>query len=458
MADLEAKSEIVSSMKAASDEPVAADEKFSKKFLFVTDAALAVDLAWKLKQEGNEVRMYIGNEEDQDVGDGFIEKVDDWLGQVDWADVVIFDDVLSGPNGFGKIADELRAKGKLVVGGSEYTDKLEIDREFGQAEMKAAGMLVLPQWTFDSFGAAIDFLKENPGRYVFKPAEGDLDWHVRNLLFIGQEEDGKDLLEMLEHNRKSWSRKIKRFQLQKVVSGAEIACGAFFNGHDFITPININFEHQKLFPGDIGPRTGEMGTLMFWSEPNGFFNATLGKMLEKFRASGYVGYIDINCIANGKGIYPLEFTARFGYPTISIQMEGITSPMGEFLYALAKGEDCTLKTDKGFQVGVVIAAPPFPYRDEKMLQVYKDISILFKKQNFDGVHLGDVKLIENDWKLAGKSGYALIITGSNSTVAEARRQAYRRIENIMLQNMFYRTDIGAKWFEESDELQTWGVL
>ena len=65
-----------------------------------------------------------------------------------------------------------------------------------------------------------------------------------------------------------------------------------------------------------------MGTLMFWTEPNFFFNATLGKMLEKLRASKYVGYIDINCIVNGKGIYPLEFTSRFGYPTISIQMEG----------------------------------------------------------------------------------------------------------------------------------------
>ena len=243
-----------------------------------------------------------------------------------------------------------------------------------------------------------------------------------------------------------------------MASGAEIAVGAFFNGHDFIMPVNINFEHKKLFPGDIGPPTGEMGTLMFWTEPNDFFRATLEKMLEKLRESKYVGYIDINCIANGKGIYPLEFTARFGYPTISIHIEGITSPMGEFLYALARGEQYPLRVQKGFQVGIVIAVPPFPYRDEKMLQVYKDISILFKRQNTDGVHLGDVKLVEGDWKLAGKSGYALVVTGSNSTVAEARRHAYRRIENIMLQNMFYRTDIGAKWFEESDELQTWGVL
>lgn len=436
----------------------AAPQKFSKRFLFVTDEANAVDLAWKIKQEGNEVKMYVGNEDDQDIGDGFMDKVDDWKASVDWADVVVFDDVIAGEGGFGKIADELRAKGKLVVGGSEYTDRLEIDREFGQQEMKAAGMLVLAHWDFDNFGDAIEFLKANPGRYVFKPSEGDLDWHMKNLLFIGHEEDGKDLLEVLEHNRKSWSRKIRRFQLQKVATGVEIAVGAFFNGNDFVTPININFEHKKLFPGDIGPPTGEMGTLMFWAEPNGFFRDTLGRMLEKLRASKYVGYIDVNCIANARGVYPLEFTSRFGYPTISIHMEGIMSPMGEFLHAIAKGEQYPLRVQKGFQVGVVVTVPPWPYRDEKMLQVYKDISILFKRPNLDGIHLGDVKMMEGDWKLAGKSGYALVVTGSNSTVEDARRQAYRRIDNIMLQNMFYRTDIGAKWFEESDELQTWGVL
>jgi phosphoribosylamine--glycine ligase len=435
-----------------------AETKFSKKFLFITEEALSVDLAWKIKEEGNEVKMYIGNEDDQDIGDGFLEKCDDWKSCLQWADVVVFDDVISGDDGYGKIADELRTKGKLVVGASEYTDRLETDREFGQQEMKSVGMLTLPHWNFDSFVEAIEFLRANPGRYVFKPSEGDLDWHMKNLLFIAREEDGKDLLEVLEHNRKSWSRKIKRFQLQKVATGVEIAVGAFFNGTDFLTPININFEHKKLFPGDIGPPTGEMGTLMFWEEPNGFFNATLAKMVEKLRTSKYVGYIDINCIANARGIYPLEFTSRFGYPTISIHMEGIMSPMGEFMYALAKGEPYSLRTQNGFQIGVVIATPPFPYRDDKMFQVYKDASILFKKENYDGIHLGDVKLVENDWKLAGKSGYGLVVTGSASTVEGARRQAYRRIENVMLQNMFYRTDIGAKWFEESDELQTWGVL
>ena len=41
---------------------------------------------------------------------------------------------------------------------------------------------------------------------------------------------------------------------------------------------------------------------------------------------------------------------------------------------------------------------------------------------------------------------------------EARKQAYSRVENIMLINMIYRTDIGASWSEDSDKLQTWGYL
>ena len=50
---------------------------------------------------------------------------------------------------------------------------------------------------------------------------------------------------------------------------------------------------------------------------------------------GYVGYIDVNCIVNGNGIYPLEFTSRFGYPTISIQQAGMNTPIGQFFWDLS---------------------------------------------------------------------------------------------------------------------------
>lgn len=423
-----------------------------KKFLFVSIESLSGSLAWEVKKEGNEVKIYIKSEEDKDVYDGFLEKISDWKEHIEWADVIVFDDV-----GFGKEADELRKNGKLVVGGSEYTDKLEESREFGQEEMKRVGMLTLLHWDFTSHEEAISFIEQNPGRYVYKPS-GFIPADLKGILFLGKDEDGKDIHEILRSNKKVLGRKVKSFQLQKFATGVEIAVGAFFNGNDFIYPINVNFEHKKLFPGDIGPFTGEMGTLMYWSGPNTIFRTTLEKMREEIKKSGYVGYIDINCIANGRGIYPLEFTTRFGYPTISIQMEGITTDMGDFLYRLAKGENFELKTQKGFQVGVVCAVPPFPYDDKGEMSLYKDLSIIFKKPNLDGIYFGDVKLVDENWRIAGETGYALIATGSGTTVEDARKQVYSRIDNIILQNMFYRTDIGLGWHEDSDRLQTWGYL
>lgn len=422
------------------------------KFLFVSHESLSGDLALRIKNEGDEVKAYIKNPEDEDVYDGFLEKVPDWKTHVDWADVIVFDDV-----GFGKDADALRKTGKLVVGGSAYTDRLEDDREFAQGEMKRVGMLTLPHWDFTDYNEALKFITENPGRYVYKPS-GFVPSDLKDILFLGKEEDGKDIHEIILSNKKFLERKVKQFQLQKFAAGVEIAVGAFWNGKDFVYPINVNFEHKRLFPGDIGPLTGEMGTLMYWSESNTIFRATLEKMREDLRTSGYVGYVDINCIANARGIYPLEFTCRFGYPTISIQAEGVTSEWGAFLHALARGEPFELKTKKGFQVGVVCVVPPFPYEDKDSIGIYRDLSILFKKPSTEGVHLGDVKFVDGAWRIAGQTGYALVVTGSGITVEDARRQAYSRIDNIMLQNMFYRTDIGARWSDDSDKLQTWGYL
>ncbi len=424
----------------------------AKKFLFVSWIALAGDLAWKIKQEGHQVKYYIDDEEEADIYDGLLDKVDNWRSHIDWADVIVFDDTR-----FGEEAEKLRKEGKLVIGGTVYTDRTEEDREFGQAEMKRFGMNVLPNYNFSRFDEAIEFLRQNPGRYVFKP--NGRAANEKNLLFLGEEEDGRDMVEILEDNKDFLSGKIESFQLQKFVSGVEIAVGAFFNGKKFIHPININFEHKRMFPGDQGPFTGDMGALMYWSAPNMIYNNTLLKMESVLAEHNYVGYYDINCIVNGRGIYPLEFTARFGYPTISTQMEGIMEPMGEFLLKLAKGEDFEIKTKKGFQVGVVLAVPPYPFYNKEIFSLYKDSSILFKNgTSMEGINWGDVKMVNGVLKLAGSSGYALIVTGSGITVEDARRQAYNRIKNIRLHDMFYRVDIGTRWFHDSDKLQSWGYI
>lgn len=422
-------------------------------FLFVSWSGLIGDIAWQVQKEGHSVRYSIDSESEREISDGFVEKVEKWRDHVDWADVIVFDDVL----GHGELASELRKKGKKVIGGTAYTDKLEDDRSFGQEELKKYDIQIIPYQDFTSFDDAIEYVKKNPASYVIKPS-GEAQ-NTKRLLFVGEEDDGSDVVRMLEAYKKAFSEKIKQFQLQKRVQGVEVAVGAFFNGEEFILPININFEHKKLFPGNFGPPTGEMGTAMFWSGPNRLFNLTLSRMAPKLKEEGFVGYIDLNCMVNHKGVYPLEFTSRFGYPTISIQQESMLTPIGKFFYDLANGEKCKLRTKQGFHIGVRLCMPPFPFEDKKTFDSYsKNAAIVFKKPNREGVHIEDVKQLNEQWFVAGSVGVVLVVCGSGPTMKQAQSQAYNRIKNILIPNMYFRKDIGDRWSEDSDRLHSWGYL
>ena len=48
--------------------------------------------------------------------------------------------------------------------------------------------------------------------------------------------------------------------------------------------------------------------------------------------------------------------------------------------------------------------------------------------------------------------------GTGQTMKQTQAQVYSRIKNVMIPNMYYRTDIGDRWVEDSDKLHNWGYL
>ena len=181
-------------------------------------------------------------------------------------------------------------------------------------------------------------------------------------------------------------------------------------------------------------------------------------MESKLAEQGYVGYIDINCIVNNNGIYPLEWTSRFGYPTISIQQESMITPIGEFLYELAKGETPKLKVKTGFHMCIRIVVPPFPFKDKETFEVKSKDSVVFFKKPTEGIHIEDIKLINGEWLITGTAGVALIVCGTGATMKQTQNQVYTRVKNIIIPHMYYRDDIGERWYEDSDKLHSWGYL
>ncbi len=430
-------------------------------FLFCSlDAALIGDVAWQVQSEGHGVKYYIEAETDQEIADGFVPKVDDWRAEIDWADVVIFDDIwVDDDIGTGQLATELRDQGIPVVGGSPNTDRLEADRGYAMEVLEDNGIPTLDHQEFDDFDVGIEYIQNNPGPYVIKPL-GEVQ-NVKRLLYVGRENDGSDVIDVLRAYKKAWGHRMKGYQLQRRVDGVEIAVCGFFNGERFLEPINFNFEHKKLFPGNIGPSTGEMGTSMFWAGRNRVFNETLGRLEEWLASEGYVGSIDLNCIVNEHGIFPLEFTPRFGYPTIVLQTASLEMQTGEFFYNLATGEAFDISAHGGYQIAVRVCVPPFPFDDEKTFdESSRNAAIVFEDaESLDGIHIEDTKRIDGQWRIAGESGIALIATGMGWTMREARSEVYERIDNILIPNMYYRDDIGERWINvDGDKLHAWGYL
>lgn len=423
-----------------------------KKFLFISRWGEILDIAYTTKNEGHQVKLYIEDRGCREIGTGFVDKVKDWKKHIDWADILIFD-----YTGYGEECEALRAKGKIVFGGSTYTDMLELDRNFGQNELKKHKIKTLPFKEFLNFQDAIAYVEKNPDAYVIKPS-GETQ-ELKQLLFVGSDDEGHDVIRVLKAYEKSWGNDFGDFQLQKKVKGVEISVSAFFNGKEFIKPINITFEHKKLFPKELGVSTGEMGSSMFWAKDSPIFEATLQKFESTLLKHKFLGHIDINCIVNGNGIYPLEFTSRFGYPQIFIQRAGIMEPIGEFLYKVATGQNFKINTKKGFQVGAFIVVPPFPYDDKKTFELFsKDAVVVFRKDVKEGIHPMHLKKVNEEWLITGNTGIALLVTGTGITMRDAQKTMNNRISSVIVNNGYYRTDIGDRWLEDSDRLWSWGLL
>jgi phosphoribosylamine--glycine ligase len=423
-----------------------------RNFLFVSRWGESLDIAYTTLLEGNTVKLYIEDKPSKEIGYGFVTKVSDWKKHIDWADIIVFD-----YTGYGKISQELRASGKIVFGGSEYTDALELDRNFGHDELQKHKVKIIPSKEFEGFAEAINYVEKHPDSYVIKPC-GEIQ-ELKQLLFVGSDDEGKDVIRVLKAYEKSWGNNFGNFQLQRKVKGVEISVSAFFNGKEFLRPLNITFEHKKLFPKELGVSTGEMGSSMFWTKESPIFNSTLQKFESTLAKKDFRGHIDINCIVNGNGIYPLEFTSRFGFPQVFIQKAGINESIGNMLYKIAIGESFTINAKKGFQLGVFMVVPPFPYDDKKTFDLFsKDSVVIFKKEMKEGIHPMHLKSINGEWLITGNTGIALMVSGTGLTMKDAQKTMYSRVQNIIVNNSYYRTDIGDRWFNESDKLMSWGLL
>ena len=399
-----------------------------------------------LAAQGHEVRVFVAHEASRDVHGGMLDFTPNWQAELGWlreagdGGLALFESATRG-----QMQDALRQDGFQVIGGSALGDRLEAEREFGQDVLRGFGLHTAATHGFTDYAAAIAFLRQHGGRYVLKFNGADSP-RTRN--YIGEMADAADMLALLAmYQAHHTTAQPPNFVLMQHVQGVEVGVGAYFNGEAFLAPACIDFEHKRFFPGELGELTGEMGTIVSYRGAEKLFNASLGKVAPLLSEAGYCGYINLNMIVNDAGLWPLEFTSRFGYPGFAI-CEALHEEGWDALFRrMLRKDSVQFATRPGFAAGVVLTVPPFPYS-----QGYEELSkgelICFHPgmtaADRAALHFAEVARLGDHLITSGTCGYLGVATGVGDSVRAASDEAYRVARKVVVPNLRYRTDIGER--------------
>lgn len=411
------------------------------RFLGVSETCDLGALYMSLQAEGHAVRVAVSEPLARGTMRGLVQRAADWRAELDWVreagddGVVLFESVSAG---FGALQDELRGTGLRVVGGSAFGDRLENDRAYAQALLAGLGFPQGHVWEFADAREAAAFVAERPARYVLKRSGAG---HAASDTYVGQLPDGRDVAALLG----AVGASPERLVLMAFVEGVEMGVGAYFNGSEFIRPACLDWEHKRFFTGDMGEMTGEMGTVVTYEHTDRFFDLTLAKLADRLRAEGHVGYVNLNTIVNEDGVWPLEFTCRFGYPGYSILSPLQRTPWSSLLRAMATGAAMRMETAPGYAAGVVVTTPPFPYSRKEVAGPVGLPVLIEPDTDPRHVHFGEVGLDDaGQLVTSGLYGWTLVVTGAGLAVREARDAAYANVAKVFAPNARYRLDIGER--------------
>jgi phosphoribosylamine--glycine ligase len=431
------------------------------KFIIHTEYAELLDLAMHLKNEGHDVCMYIPNKEYSKIGDGIIEKIDNWHQELGKGYIWLVDGCAHG-----NLQDWLRSQGEAVFGGTEMGDKLENDRQLGQKLFKSAGFYQPESKNFKDIDDALEFVLNNKDRRWILKQNGDAP---KSLNHMGKFDNNIDMIFHLQTLKKRWNEsEYGKFDcdLMEIVEGLEVACSAFFNGTEFMKNKDgkvvgfLNFEEKKECDGGTGETTGEMGTTFIGcTEDNQMFKDIImrPKIISVLKKIGFRGVFDINCIKTKDGMVALEPTSRFGIPSTSYEfMEGMKSPVANLLEAVAKGEDKPIEIKEGVGMVMCVVAKPYPVEadiDDEATSQGEKLWILnegkpikdFTEEQKKHIHLQNFYKDDGGYFVATKNGYLLTVTAKGKTIKDTREKLIEYIkENLYISGMKYRSDIGER--------------
>ena len=424
------------------------------RFNIVSETADGMGFAARLRQEDEDVRMWIRSPEAKSVGDSIISKVGDFedllVGAQPDSDVFVFD-----VSGNGVLADYAKQNGFPVLGGSILADRLERDRTYGAQVMHRCDIQVPETKSFTAFDAGIKWVEEHPDvRWVYKPSKqlGDLSpSHVSY--------DAEDLVEMLTNISHDVDIAQPQFELQAFEKGVAFSTELWFQYGDFIPPLtNHTLERKELMNEDIGPSGGCLGNITWFCE--GCMVCDVAKRLVPWASrERYHGNLDLNAIITPRGdVFGLEFTPRFGYDaTPTLLWELVKGGLGRFFADAARGQQRMLDLRDDFAGALRVTIPPWPL-EKYTAEENVPIRGIDDKMARDHLYLYNVKQDDaGNLCTAGAWGIVGLFTWHSSDPVRVFQRPLEAAKALRLKNKQYRTDLAKRFADDIEALASAGV-
>jgi phosphoribosylamine--glycine ligase len=253
--------------------------------------------------------------------------------------------------------------------------------------------------------------------------------------------------------------------IEEFLSGIECSVFVITDGKNYkILPEAKDY--KRIGEGDTGLNTGGMGAYTpvpiipqtaVEEAVNTIMIPTAKAMVEN--GTPFTGILYGGLILTQTGPKVIEFNARFGDPETEVVLPKMKSDMVEVILQLLDGTPYPIEWHENAFLGVVLASKGYPEAFEKGVEIRgiegegekgrkgerrKGESRKEKAEGRILFHCGTAKR-EGRW--VNNGGRVLLVVGEGKTLAEARRNAYKTVENLSCENLFYRTDIGGQAIE-----------
>jgi phosphoribosylamine--glycine ligase len=397
------------------------------KVLVVGSGAREHALAWRLAQSPHLTELHAapGNPGIATLGRCHPVRAEDAEGLLALAVTLSTDLVVIGPEGplVAGVADELRQSGVTVFGPSGPAARIEGSKTFAKDVLRAAGV---PTAATQSVARApcvvkADGLASGKGVFVCR-TEAELTDALHAVQSFGGD-----------------------VVLEELLEGDEVSLFALSDGRR-VVPLGAAQDFKRIGDGDVGPNTGGMGAyspVPWLGDLAGLVERIHQPVIDELarRGAPFIGCLFAGLMLTADGPSVLEFNARFGDPETQVLMPRLTGDLLEALAAAAHGDlsGISLGTSSEAAVTVILAAPDYPSRSD-----YAGIAI----EGLDAAEAAGALVFHSgtaarDGRVVTNGGRILSVTGTGSTLAQARDRAYASVELVSFEGVQFRRDIAA---------------